>query len=97
MVDLAAVAAAARRIAPHAPPHAAPATPDRCRAESPGSRLRLKLENLQVTGSFKARGATNKVLTLPPAEVVSRGLVTASGGNHGSGRRLRRAARRARR
>lgn len=44
--------------------------------------LTLKLELLQVTGSFKARGATNKVLTLGG---VSPGLVTASGGNHGLG------------
>lgn len=44
----------------------------------------MKLESLQVTGSFKARGATNKVLGLPP-EQVARGLVTASGGNHGLG------------
>ena len=42
----------------------------------------LKLESLQVSGSFKARGAMNKVLSLPPA-VAQRGLVTASGGNHG--------------
>ncbi len=42
----------------------------------------LKLESLQVSGSFKARGAVNKVLSLPP-DVVRRGLVTASGGNHG--------------
>jgi len=48
------------------------------------SRLTLKLESLQVTGSFKARGATNKVLTLAPDE-LRRGLVTASGGNHGLG------------
>jgi threonine dehydratase len=46
--------------------------------------LTLKLENLQVTGSFKARGATNKVLSLTPQE-AARGLVTASGGNHGLG------------
>lgn len=44
----------------------------------------LKLENLQVTGSFKARGAANKVLSLPASPEV-RGLVTASGGNHGLG------------
>jgi threonine dehydratase len=44
--------------------------------------LQLKLENLQVTGSFKARGAANKVLSLP-ADEAARGLVTASGGNHG--------------
>src|SRR5579872_1998643 len=46
--------------------------------------LYLKLENMQVTGSFKARGAVNTVLSLPP-EQVARGLVTASGGNHGLG------------
>jgi threonine dehydratase len=50
----------------------------------PGSRLTLKLENLQVTGSFKTRGATNKVLMLTPRQ-AARGLVTASGGNHGLG------------
>ena len=44
--------------------------------------LRLKLESLQVTGSFKARGATNAVFTRPP-EQLRRGIVTASGGNHG--------------
>ena len=45
-------------------------------------RLLLKLECLQVTGSFKARGASNKLLTLDDA-ARGRGLVTASGGNHG--------------
>lgn len=48
------------------------------------SVLYLKLENLQVTGSFKARGAVNKLLGLPPA-AVARGIITASGGNHGLG------------
>ena len=46
--------------------------------------LSLKLECLQVSGSFKARGASNKVLMLPPP-ARRRGLVTASGGNHGLG------------
>lgn len=53
------------------------------RRGGPGG-LTLKLEFLQVSGSFKARGATNKVLSLPDDE-VRRGLVTASGGNHGLG------------
>ncbi len=44
--------------------------------------LWLKLELLQVTGSFKARGAINKLRSLPP-ETVARGIVTASSGNHG--------------
>jgi threonine dehydratase len=44
--------------------------------------LMLKLELLQVTGSFKARGATNRLLSLTP-EQLQRGIITASGGNHG--------------
>ena len=44
--------------------------------------LLLKLEALQVTGSFKPRGAINAALGLP-SEKVRRGIVTASGGNHG--------------
>ena len=43
-----------------------------------------KLENLQRTGSFKMRGATNALLQLDPA-ARSKGLVTASAGNHGLG------------
>lgn len=44
----------------------------------------LKLENKQVTGSFKIRGALNKILTLEKWE-RDQGLVTASAGNHGQG------------
>lgn len=47
-----------------------------------GVELMLKLELLQVTGSFKARGATNRLLSLDRAELGG-GIVTASGGNHG--------------
>ena len=43
-----------------------------------------KLENLQHTGSFKLRGAFNKVLSLTEAE-QNKGIVTASSGNHGAG------------
>ncbi|MCB1489304.1 MAG: threonine/serine dehydratase [Bauldia sp.] len=46
------------------------------------ARVSLKLESLQVTGSFKARGAMNRLLATPP-EQVAKGIVTASGGNHG--------------
>jgi threonine dehydratase len=42
----------------------------------------LKAENLQKTGSFKPRGAFNKVRHLPPGE-RQRGVITASAGNHG--------------
>lgn len=46
------------------------------------AELVLKLELLQVTGSFKARGATNCLLATPE-DRIQRGIVAASGGNHG--------------
>jgi threonine dehydratase len=46
------------------------------------AELWLKLESLQPIGSFKARGATNLLLTTP-ATTLQNGIVTASGGNHG--------------
>jgi threonine dehydratase len=46
-----------------------------------GARVLLKLESAQVSGSFKARGAFNKLLALSPAERAA-GIVTASTGNH---------------
>src|SRR5277367_528438 len=42
----------------------------------------FKLENLQRTGSFKIRGAYNRVASLTPAE-AARGVIAASAGNHG--------------
>src|SRR4030065_1471900 len=48
------------------------------------NNLYLKWENHQVTGSFKIRGALNKVLSLQNWE-LEQGLVTASAGNHGQG------------
>ncbi len=53
-------------------------------AASANGQLWLKLESMQITGSFKARGAVSKLFSLPP-EQVARGIVTASGGNHGLG------------
>ena len=47
-------------------------------------RVFMKLECLQVTGSFKPRGALNTLRSLKPEE-VRRGIITASGGNHGLG------------
>ncbi len=49
--------------------------------ERVGVRLFLKCENLQKTGSFKPRGALNKVLSLSSAE-RAKGIVTVSAGNH---------------
>src|SRR5262245_28031757 len=46
-----------------------------------GSRVFVKLENLQMTGSFKERGAANLLLQLSPDE-RRRGVVAASAGNH---------------
>ncbi len=48
-----------------------------------GADVYCKLENLQHTGSFKVRGAMNKLLSLA-AEERARGVVTASTGNHGA-------------
>ena len=56
-----------------------------------GARVFVKLENLQMTGSFKERGAANLLLQLSPDE-RRRGVVAASAGNHGTGRRLPRGA-----
>lgn len=53
-------------------------------SERLGAEVRLKGEHLQHTGSFKARGALHKVLSLTPAE-RSRGVIAASSGNHGAG------------
>lgn len=75
------IEAADRRIRPHAretPLLWSPALSDRA-----GTGIHLKLENLQHTGSFKLRGALNRMLTLSDAE-RSRGIVTASTGNHGA-------------
>jgi threonine dehydratase len=49
-----------------------------------GQDIYLKLENLQMTGSFKERGALNKIATLTP-EQAKRGVVAASAGNHAQG------------
>lgn len=47
-----------------------------------GASISFKLENLQITGSFKLRGATYKILSLSDAE-RERGVITVSSGNHG--------------
>ncbi len=62
---------------------------DACHARTPlphplphPCRLHLKLEQLQLTGSFKIRGATHKLLRLSEQQRQN-GIVAASGGNHG--------------
>src|SRR5580698_7970080 len=49
-----------------------------------GHQVFLKLENLQMTGSFKERGALNRLSLLTPEE-AARGVVAASAGNHAQG------------
>ncbi len=52
-----------------------------------GTKLYLKLENLQNTGSFKIRGASNKLARLmaQPPKLRPRGVIAASAGNHAQG------------
>jgi len=49
-----------------------------------GNKVYFKLENLQMTGSFKERGALNKILALTDEE-KRRGVIAASAGNHAQG------------
>jgi threonine dehydratase len=49
-----------------------------------GQQVYLKLENLQMTGSFKERGALNRIALLTP-EQATRGVIAASAGNHAQG------------
>lgn len=53
-------------------------------SDAVGSEIFLKLENLQETGSFKVRGAYNRLLHLAPQE-RHRGVIAASAGNHAQG------------
>ena len=82
MIGIAEIEAARARIAPHV--RRTPVLPAvLARAPLPvAAAVTLKLELHQVTGSFKARGAMNRLLAAPEAE-RGRGIVTASGGNHG--------------
>jgi threonine dehydratase len=75
------IEAAAQRIRPYV--RATPLLPCGSLSERARARVYCKLENLQVTGSFKVRGAFNKILSLP-REVRERGVVAASTGNHGA-------------
>jgi threonine dehydratase len=53
-------------------------------SELTGQQVYLKLENLQMTGSFKERGALNRIAQLTP-EQAARGVIAASAGNHAQG------------
>lgn len=81
MIGIEDIQAAAQRIGSHI--RRTPAI-EATQLKSPLGELEvaLKLELLQVTGSFKARGATNRLLAMDKAD-LAKGVVTASGGNHG--------------
>ncbi|MEO6690355.1 MAG: pyridoxal-phosphate dependent enzyme [Dokdonella sp.] len=80
-IDVAAIEAAAARIASHA--HHTPVLRSRTLDELAGAQLHFKCENLQRAGAFKFRGACNAVWSLSDAE-AQRGVVTHSSGNHGA-------------
>jgi threonine dehydratase len=82
-LSLAEVERAQQRIAPyirHTPLAPAPLPPAPVTGDALPPGLRFKFEQMQVAGSFKSRGVFNSLLKLPRAV---RGVVTASGGNHG--------------
>lgn len=61
-----------------------PCAHSRTLSELTGQQVHLKLENLQMTGAFKERGALNRILLLSE-EQKARGVIAASAGNHAQG------------
>ena len=82
MISLRDVYSARKRVQVWA--HRTPMELSRPLSQMCGGEVWLKLENYQVTGSFKIRGATNKLLSLSEEE-RRRGVVTSSSGNHAQG------------
>ena len=80
MISLADIQAARERIRDRI--YLTPAPLSATLSRATGNALYLKLENLHDTGSFKERGALNRILTMTDDE-RSRGVITASAGNHG--------------
>ncbi|WP_280250346.1 threonine ammonia-lyase [Nocardia abscessus] len=81
-VDMSRIEAAARLLAPVI--RRTPLVASRVLSERVGADVWLKCENLQRTGSFKPRGAYNRIANLP-REARERGVVAASAGNHAQG------------
>ncbi len=79
MVTFEDVQAARQRIAEHI--YLSPCARSETFSRAIGCQGFLKLENLQMTGAYKERGALNKLLTMAPAD-RAKGLVAASAGNH---------------
>jgi len=81
-ITLADITAARERIASSV--YKSPCARSEMLSRMTGQTVFLKLENLQMTGSFKERGALNKIATLTETE-AKRGVVAASAGNHAQG------------
>src|SRR5215469_6831020 len=75
------IVAAHARIAPHI--HRTPVLKSASLSAIAGAELYFKCDNLQKTGSFKIRGATNTIFSMSDQE-IARGIVTQSSGNHGA-------------
>jgi len=79
--DLDAIRSAQSRIAPHV--HRTPVLRSQSLDDEVGAELFFKAENMQRTGAFKARGASNAVFSLSDDQARG-GVVTHSSGNHGA-------------
>jgi threonine dehydratase len=82
LITLEEIHEAATRVAPHI--HRTPLVHSRTFSEQAGVEVYLKCENLQKTGSFKPRGALNRIERLSDEE-RGRGVLAASAGNHAQG------------
>lgn len=82
MVPLMEIQRARERIAPFI--HKTPIEPSETLSKLSGCNIFLKLENFQKTGSYKVRGALNKILTLKESKII-KGVIAASAGNHAQG------------
>lgn len=82
LLDVETIREAQQRIAPYL--HRTPLIRSATLSEEFGASIHLKLECLQKTGSFKPRGAFNKMLTMSDAQRAA-GVVGVSGGNHAQG------------
>jgi threonine dehydratase len=82
MIGLADVRAAQARIAGRV--LRTPTVPSHALSRAAGCEITLKLDNLQAVGSFKERGAANRLALLTEAE-RARGVITVSAGNHAQG------------
>ena len=82
MITLADVLAARERV--RGSVYYSPCTRSEMLSRITGQSVFLKLENLQMTGSFKERGALNRIAMLTPQQ-AKRGVVAASAGNHAQG------------